>query len=525
MIKGSKLGSGAYGVVYSGKFELRVASVLNSKVVVKRNRVDIGIDFAVSIRELDICLFLKGHPNVVSVMSVSHGDPFGGGRPMTPIDDEFRDDHIHFIFERGITDLATLIDFENIPYLERKMFLMDTLLGLEYMHGQGYIHRDIKTPNLLVFDDDTTVPITGRRYVKLCDFGMSKPFIKGQRNTPRTITSWYRPPNMCLDSNQYGPDADMWSVGCVFYELLTGKPLCLDAKDEANNEDKVLNCYATKLPKVFFKDLDYSEEKTIEKRSGTTLNVTMEQFVTSLGLLPSFYNDTGVTVDVFIDFIKGLLNARPDKRLSATQALDHDFFADQRQKIKETRSRHSPIFDFNNVFIKTVRCQDRLYIFDLIFDLYKKKKNTRGGSVRFSNRIIFQSVSLFDRYLVFKKAEHKGPVDPDTYFSIHSKEGAILRYLVCLYLSQKYFLAVSKLFRFSKLKNLDERCADPKCIKFAEDFEEYLLSEVYHYKIYEPTLYEYECYRLKRDINDKDAKVLLYKMKSCEYNGVITNYK
>jgi len=79
-------------------------------------------------------------------------------------------------------------------------------------------HRDLKPDNILIGNDETTVKIT--------DFGLSRGFgIPLKSYSHEIMTLWYRAPEILLGSKEYGPAIDIWSVGCIFYELLHRRPL------------------------------------------------------------------------------------------------------------------------------------------------------------------------------------------------------------------------------------------------------------------------------------------------------------
>ena len=117
------------------------------------------------------------------------------------------------------------------------------LQGLHYCHTKNVLHRDLKASNLL---------INNAGLLKLADFGLARPYRQesgggGARErefTNRVITLWYRPPELLLGATRYGPEVDLWSVGCIFAELLLGRPLFPGA-DEAQQLDKITRLLGT----------------------------------------------------------------------------------------------------------------------------------------------------------------------------------------------------------------------------------------------------------------------------------------
>jgi len=104
---------------------------------------------------------------------------------------------------------------------EIKCLMRQLLQAVDYLHKQGIIHRDLKTSNLLYNE---------KGQLKVCDFGLSRQGTNGAF-TPTVVTLGYRAPEILLGSENYSSAIDMWSVGCIFAELLLGEPFFKDFGD------------------------------------------------------------------------------------------------------------------------------------------------------------------------------------------------------------------------------------------------------------------------------------------------------
>lgn len=135
-------------------------------------------------------------------------------------------------------DLKTLLEDMAEPFLpsETKTLMLQLSSALDYLHINWIIHRDLKTSNIL---------LNNRGQIKLADFGMARyTSSPPPKLTQLVVTLWYRAPELLLGAEEYGFEIDIWSLGCIFAELLTRDPV-FQGKNEVSQLSAIFNLLGT----------------------------------------------------------------------------------------------------------------------------------------------------------------------------------------------------------------------------------------------------------------------------------------
>ncbi|XP_068081142.1 cyclin-dependent kinase 2 isoform X4 [Anabrus simplex] len=193
-----KIGEGTYGVVYKAR-DRKTGSL----VALKKIRLDSELEGVPStaIREISLLKELN-HPNVVRLLDVVHSDK-----------------KLHLVFEFLVQDLKKFLDttMNELSEMLVKSYLHQLLNGISYCHAHRVLHRDLKPQNLL---------IDNQGYIKIADFGLARAFgLPVRTYTHEVVTLWYRAPEILLGSKFYSTAVDIWSLGCIFAEMLTRRAL------------------------------------------------------------------------------------------------------------------------------------------------------------------------------------------------------------------------------------------------------------------------------------------------------------
>jgi len=279
-----KIGEGTYGIVYKAK------NKVNGEIVaLKRIRLESeeeGVP-CTAIREISLLKELD-HPNIVSLYDVIHTE-----RKLT------------LVFEYLNLDLKKYMDECNgiLTQSVVKSFLFQLLRGVAVCHDHRVLHRDLKPQNLL---------INKKGELKLADFGLARAFgIPVRTYSHEVVTLWYRAPDVLLGSRKYSTPIDIWSAGCIFAEMMIGRPLFPGSKTE-DQLLKIFKIRGTPTEEKWPGIVQLPEyKKSFPMYKGQKITTTVP------GLPPEGY-----------DLLESMLQYDPNKRITAPDAMKHPYFKD-----------------------------------------------------------------------------------------------------------------------------------------------------------------------------------------------------
>jgi len=283
-LKMEKVGEGTYGVVYKAK-DLVTGDIVAMKKI-RLDAEDEGVP-STAIREISLLKELN-HPNIVRLVNVL-----------------LVENKLYVVFEFLDKDLRKYSDIvkKNMHKMLIKSYLYQLLKGICFCHQHRVLHRDLKPQNLL---------IDRKGNLKIGDFGLARAVgIPLRTYTHEVVTLWYRAPEILLGGRQYSTPVDVWSIGCIFAEMVTCSPL-FPGDSEIDQLFKIFRCLGTPTEETWpgvsnFKDF----KPTFPQWIGNNLAKQVPG-IEPLGL----------------DLLKRMLVYEPSKRISAREALQHEYFKD-----------------------------------------------------------------------------------------------------------------------------------------------------------------------------------------------------
>ncbi|XP_042865958.1 cyclin-dependent kinase 11B-like isoform X3 [Penaeus japonicus] len=285
----NRIEEGTYGVVYRAREKATNQIVALKRLKMEKEKEGFPIT---SLREVNT--LLKGqHENIVTVREIVVGSNM---------------DKIYIVMDYVEHDLKSLMETMRLKKQmftigEVKTLMIQLLRAVHHLHDNWILHRDLKTSNLL---------LSHRGILKVGDFGLAREYGSPLKHyTPVVVTLWYRAPELLLGSKQYSTHIDVWSVGCIFGELLGMEPM-FPGKSEIDQLNKIFKDLGTPSEKIW---PGYSQLPLVKKTqfADYPYNHLRERFKTRL-------SDQG------FNLLNRFLTYNPPKRITCQEGLYHEYF-------------------------------------------------------------------------------------------------------------------------------------------------------------------------------------------------------
>ncbi|TFY65076.1 hypothetical protein EVJ58_g2213 [Rhodofomes roseus] len=285
-----EMGSGAYGYVISAADEISGEPVAIKMVTRATEKTQLAKR---ALREITLLRHFN-HENITGLIDVD----------CTPDLSE-----IYIFMEPMEADLHQIIKSgQSLSNEHVQYFLYQVLRGMKYIHSASVVHRDLKPGNLLVNADCE---------LKICDFGLSRGFNSKPDEEPTNMTEyvatrWYRAPEIMLAFKGYNTAIDVWSIGCIFAELMLGRPL-FKGKDYVDQLNKILEILGTP-------DSEVIDRIASPKARAYIRSLPWKKKTPFSKILP-------VADPQALDLLAKMLTFDPAARTTVPEALEHPWLA------------------------------------------------------------------------------------------------------------------------------------------------------------------------------------------------------
>lgn len=290
------IGHGAFGIVWS------VTDPRDGKKVALKKMPNVFQNLVSSkrvFREIKMLCFLK-HENVMSALDILQ----------PPHIDYFQE--LYVITELMQSDLHRIIvSTQPLTSDHVKIFLYQTLRGLKYLHSARILHRDIKPGNLLV---------NSNCLLKICDFGLARveESNRSRNMTLEVVTQYYRAPELLMGAKHYTSAIDIWSVGCIFAELL-GRRILFQARNPVQQLDLIIDLLGTP-----------NNDDMRHACQGAKQHIRKSPY--KQPALAALYILSSQATHEAVHLLCQMLVFNPDKRIDSTTALKHPYLEEGRMR-------------------------------------------------------------------------------------------------------------------------------------------------------------------------------------------------
>ncbi|KAG6917602.1 hypothetical protein DXG01_001831 [Tephrocybe rancida] len=297
----TKLGEGTFGEVHKAIHKTTRNVVALKRILMHNEKEGMPVT---ALREIKILKALS-HPSIVDILDMfvvrsSAKDPLS----------------VYMVFPYMDHDLAGLLENDRVKLVpsQIKLYMKQLLEGTEYMHRNHILHRDMKAANLLISNAGS---------LRIADFGLARAYDtnitrtgndgrgKERKYTNCVVTRWYRPPELLLGARQYGGEVDIWGIGCVLGEMINRRPI-LPGNSDLDQLEKIWILCGTPNQHTW-PNFDALPGCEGVKRFTPIHSRRVKAAYESVGT-------------EFCDLLDKMLICNPRERITAAEALDHEYF-------------------------------------------------------------------------------------------------------------------------------------------------------------------------------------------------------
>ena len=393
-----------------------------------------------NIKELDILARLSSSPLVPKLLNIIIN------KNTFMRNDEMKDENIIFVTELADTDGE--IFFKNreqcTPAVSIRL-ASELFLAIEFLHFHKITHRDIKPANILI-------KFTNKGpHLKLCDFGFSTFLCNSSISTPNLFTTWYRPPEVCWCISQYGYTTDIWSIGCVIYEMFTGSILMESSNENINGENgengetnyDLFTSILSKIPVIINQDIInlYLSNAKISMKFDRLKEPA--SFISVFERLQNYSSLSKTQWQQLSDILMDTFNLNYLTRKSASLCLESNLFQGEAKNISRIKDEHKKISYLDAVeiienrivtpikirafsnFINShkfyrIGIRTMFHALDLTNRFFNKFPNI-GDNAQEVEKVVLGSIYFYNKYF----ATMKCPEPPEFFFEIPPKTNKI----------------------------------------------------------------------------------------------------
>lgn len=321
-----QVGEGTYGKVYKARDKSNERRYVALKCIIMDKEKE-GFPLT-ALREIMILKNLK-HPNLINLIEI-----------VSTKQSKDKISNVYLVFEYMEHDMAGLLK-NKISFKEMtiKSIFYQILMGVNHLHKNNIIHRDIKSANILINKNGE---------IKVGDFGLARrvnPDIPLEKNkfTNKVVTLWYRAPEILLGARNYSYSSDIWSLGCMFLEIIYGSPIFKGQCEKSQIQSIFEKCGSPieVLPNKFNKN---EEKEVLITKETIQINKELKNYWSNVSKYdlyyhfkpnldyPSIFNNLFENIcpsPSCFDLISKMLILNPEYRYTCEELLSHEYFSEE----------------------------------------------------------------------------------------------------------------------------------------------------------------------------------------------------